>query len=388
MEQRRLRHPLPFHLYVALMAENLKNLLSPSLVRELATALHRVWPALNIETFYRDATIGLEERELLDRGRQIGGALDAALPADPEGLRILIRSLGPPLSEPLAQPVSGLFYLPHSDLLIRRGPKADPDLAWEANEALTRRFTAEFSLRPLLDQDPEGSLRRLERWARHPDQHVRRAASEATRPRLPWAPRMKVFPKYVHDTLKILATLRDDPELYVRRSVANHLNDIGRDNPELLLSVCTEWRRDAPATRLALLRHALRDRLKKGDAKALALVGAEGGEGLKASGTLSQQSLQIGEKVQVEVSVFNPGAEVVQAEVDIVVHFIKANGKSAPKVFKGAQLSIEPGTEQKFRRTLSFAVHSTRQPYPGTHRLEIQVNGRLLPLGSLELRGD
>jgi hypothetical protein len=196
---------------------------------------------------------------------------------------------------------------------------------------------------------------------------------------------MKVFPKYVHHTLKILSILRDDPELYVRRSVANHLNDIGKDNPELLLAVCTEWRRDAPATRLALLRHALRDRLKKGDTRALALVGAEGGEQLHAEGRLSERSLRIGDKVQVEVSVSNPGDQAVQAEVDLVVHFIKANGKSAPKVFKGAQLLLEPDQTQHFRRTISFAVHSTRRPYPGSHRIEIQVNGRLLPLGSLEL---
>ncbi len=368
------------------MAENLKNFLSADLVRRIGADFVRVWPPFPLETFLRDATTSLEERELLDRGRLIGAALHAALPPDPEGLRLVIRSLGPELSNPDGQGMSGFYYLPHSDLLLRRGPQADPTLAWEANHALTRRFTAEFSLRPLLDQDPEGSLGRLEAWARDPNQHVRRAASEATRPRLPWAPRLKVFSKYVNDTLKILAILRDDPELYVRRSVANHLNDIGKDNPDLLLSVCTDWRRDAPATRLALLRHALRDRLKKGDARALALVGAEGGHDLLATGKLSETSLHIGEKVQVEVTVSNPGNEVVQAEVDLVVHFIKANGKSAPKVFKGAQLCLESGTQQSFRRTLSFAVHSTRRPYPGLHRIEIQVNGRLLPLASLELR--
>ncbi|HND28849.1 MAG TPA: DNA alkylation repair protein, partial [Myxococcota bacterium] len=142
---------------------------------------------------------------------------------------------------------------------------------------------------------------------------------------------------------------------------------------------------DAPATRLALLRHALRDRVKKGDSRALALVGAEGGEQLQAEGRLSEHHLRIGDKVQVEVAVTNPSGEPVQAEVDLVVHFIKANGKSAPKVFKGAQLLLQPGQTQRFRRTVSFAVHSTRQPYPGSHRLEIQVNGRLLPLGTLEL---
>ena len=367
------------------MAEALKHFLSPALVQRIGADFLRVWPAFPLQAFLRAATTDLEDRELLDRGRQVGAALDRSLPPDPEGLRLALRSFGPELSSPDGQGMSGFYYLPHSDLLLRRGPGADPELAWAANHALTQRFTAEFSLRPLLDQDPEGSLQRLEAWARDPSQHVRRAASEATRPRLPWAPRMKVFPKYVQHTLKILSILRDDPELYVRRSVANHLNDIGKDNPELLLSVCTEWRRDAPATRLALLRHALRDRVKKGDSRALALVGAEGGEQLQAEGRLSEHHLRIGDKVQVEVAVTNPSGEPVQAEVDLVVHFIKANGKSAPKVFKGAQLLLQPGQTQHFRRTVSFAVHSTRQPYPGSHRLEIQVNGRLLPLGTLEL---
>jgi 3-methyladenine DNA glycosylase AlkC len=94
---------------------------------------------------------------------------------------------------------------------------------------------------------------------------VRRLVSEGTRPRLPWAPRLRAFMRDPRPVLELLEWLKDDPSLYVRRSVANNLNDIGKDHPDLLFATAERWMKDANENRHWIIRHALRSAVKRGD---------------------------------------------------------------------------------------------------------------------------
>lgn len=148
-----------------------------------------------------------------------------------------------------------------------------------ANYEITKRFTAEFCVRPFLIEHRGECLKLLKRWATDANPHVRRLVSEGTRPRLPWAMRLPEFQSDPSHTLPLLEMLKDDPELYVRRSVANHLADIAKDHPDVAFDVCESWLRELrksaderrSANRRWVVRHAVRLPAKKGVARALEL---------------------------------------------------------------------------------------------------------------------
>jgi 3-methyladenine DNA glycosylase AlkC len=170
------------------------------------------------------------------------------------------------------------FYLPHTTFVADYGLDPahnggrDPfEASMKALHELTRRFTAEFAIRPFLIAQEARTLASLMKWTRDPDPHVRRLCSEGSRPRLPWGLRLQSFVRDPRPTLPILEALKDDPELYVRRSVANHLGDIAKDHPDLVLDLCARWLKGASSERKWLIRHALRYPAKKGSKAALKL---------------------------------------------------------------------------------------------------------------------
>ncbi|MDD9945069.1 MAG: DNA alkylation repair protein, partial [Myxococcales bacterium] len=190
---------------------------------------------------------------------------------------IVIASLGPPLQQTEGNGLRVFFFLPHASFIATSG-SAHFDAGMAANYELTRRFTAEFSIRPFIERHQRRTLARLKKWTRDADPHVRRLCSEGTRPRLPWASRLPALQADPSLALPILEALKDDPELYVRRSVANHLGDICKDHPEWTFALCERWIDevvDAPAERRKqrhwLVRHAVRLPAKKKVARALRL---------------------------------------------------------------------------------------------------------------------
>jgi 3-methyladenine DNA glycosylase AlkC len=257
-------------------SEPLKLFYDRPLVARIAAALHAAWPAFPSARFTHEAAAGLDRLELLARARQIAAALARALPAAfPEASAIVVRSLGPALERTEGFGMDGFFYLPHVLWVAERGLD-DLEPALEAQHALTQRFTAEFSIRPYLTRYPAETLARLARWSADPSPHVRRLVSEGTRPRLPWAPRLPQFQRDPGPVLALLERLKDDAVLYVRRSVANNLNDVGKDHPDLLLDTCARWIAGAGPARLALVRHALRYLDRRGDRRARELRVAAG----------------------------------------------------------------------------------------------------------------
>ncbi len=262
----------------------LKSLLDAEAIDCLAHNLRIVHRRLDEAAFRRDAHDGLEPLGIMDRGQHLAGVLRRHLPACyEEAIEVLIQSLTPPLSATEDNGLAVFFYLPHVCFVARFGLDAannsgrDPfDLSMRAQYEITKRFSAEFSIRPFLIRWQERTLERLQAWMTDSDPHVRRLCSEGTRPRLPWAMRIPAFVKDPRPTLPILETLKDDTDLYVRRSVANHLGDIAKDHPALVFDLCSRWLADASEERRWLIRHAIRHPARKGVKEALRLRKAAG----------------------------------------------------------------------------------------------------------------
>lgn len=368
------------------MAEPLKNAFGPAVPRRIADDLAAVHPGFPRAAFLRDCLNGYEALELLPRARRIARALGTHLPADyPKAARLLIASLGPALERTKGNGMSPFLYLPHVLFVAEFGSDHFEE-SMRAQYELTQRFTAEFSLRVFLEKHPAATLARLKQWTADPNEHIRRLVSEGTRPRLPWAPRLREFQRDPRPVLALLERLKDDESDYVRRSVANNLNDIGKDHPRTLTETAVRWLKNATAQRRRLVRHALRTALKRGEPGALAALGFEGNSrAVVGRASLTPRRVPVGGSVSIGFEVTNAGTRRRALLVDFRIHFMKANGRSAPKVFKLTTLDLPAGASRAVRKTVSLKEMTTRKHHPGRHAVDALINGRVVPLGHFEL---
>lgn len=346
----------------------------------------RVFPAFEQEAFLLDSLAGYEVLELLPRGWQIAQALRRHLPADYEvAMATLLDSLGPRLNQTEAFGMAPFLYLPHVFFVAEYGLEHF-ESSMRAQYELTQRFTAEFSIRRFLERHPEATLARLQIWAKDRNPHVRRLVSEGTRPRLPWAPRLREFQRNPRPVLALLELLKDDPELYVRRSVANNLNDIGKDHPALLVTTARRWLVEATDERRWLVHHALRSAVKRAEPGALALLGfGKTAKILLGKVSIIPNRAVPGGAVHISFDITNTDTQLQRVLVDFRIHFMKANGKSSPKVFKLKVADLAPQESLQLRKTVSLAAMTTRKHYPGTHQVDVVINGSVKKLGEFEL---
>jgi 3-methyladenine DNA glycosylase AlkC len=254
----------------------LKSLIGPGCVGLIAESFAAVVPGFDVASFAREACEGLDALELKPRAAHIAAALARRLSRDARvACRQLEAAMGSELSRTEKNGLAPFFYLPHSSFL--HGHVVDLVAGLAACHALTRRFTAEFAIRPFLVREPQRSLEVIAGWTSDPSPHVRRLVSEGTRPRLPWAERLPAFVKDPSPLLPMLDRLVDDPEPYVRRSVANHVGDIAKDHPAVAFDLCRRWLEAATPLRRAVVRHAVRHPAKKGVVEALRLRRLAGG---------------------------------------------------------------------------------------------------------------
>ncbi len=370
------------------MGEALKTFFSPALVRRLAADIARVHPAFASRAFIAEASAGLDALELLGRGRHIARALGRHLPeAYPAAIEVLIASLGPEhaTDELIGVGMAPFYYLPHVLFVAERGLDHF-EASMRAQHELTRRFSAESSIRPFIARDPERTLSVLRSWADDPNAHVRRLVSEGTRLRLPWAERVPWLDQHPERVLELLELLKDDPTTLVRRSVANNLNDLGKVWPELLVRTCSKWVRSARADRRALVEHALRSAIKRGVPGALQLLGyGEEPNVAIEEVTFEPRRVAIGGRVAMRFALRSRARVPQDLLVDVAVHFVKATGRAAPKVFKLERITLAPRQRVELETRFSLAVHTTRKPQPGTHAVDVMVNGHALRAGSFEV---
>ena len=327
------------------MAEALKHQYGPQIPRRIAAMLHSVAASFDAEGFVHSALCGYEELDLMARGRHMADILRQYLPADyRHALEILLASLGEKIGHIEGQGMAPFLYLPHVMFVARYGLDHFEE-SMHAQYELTQRFTAEFSIRFFIERHPQATLARLRQWANDPNHHVRRLVSEGTRPRLPWAQRLRDFQRDPAPVLALLELLKDDPSLYVRRSVANNLNDIGKDHPALLTATAQRWLQGASA----------------------------------------EQHAQIGGKIRISLQLHNHTASTQALMVDLRIDYIKANGAASPKVFKLKALQLAPGEAAGLQKQISLADMTTRKHYPGQHQVALLLNGQPVPLGSFQL---
>jgi len=368
------------------MAEPLKNRFGPQIPVKIAEMIRASHPRFPAEPFIAHAVDGYEPLNLLQRGWKIARALRVYLPDDAgKAMEILIASLGPKLTATQGNGMSPFLLLPYSCFVAEYG-LGHFEVAMRAQYEVTQRFTAEFSIRPYLVHHRDATLARLRQWTSDESEHVRRLVSEGTRPRLPWASRLREFQKNPAPVLELLELLKDDRSLYVRRSVANNLNDIGKDHPALLTETANRWMKDASDERRWIIGHALRTAIKRGEPGALKAMGF----GKRAELTIQNASVlparaAIGDRVVIAFDVCNPTRHRQRVLIDFRVHFVKSNGKTSPKVFKLKAVDLAAGGSATLKKTVSLAPMTTRKTYPGVHKIDVLLNGVDKPLGKFEL---
>lgn len=317
---------------------------------------------------------GLEDLEFNGRVGHIARALRKSLPVEiPDALEILRESL-PEEQADCDSVTDGWLQWPLGRWIADFGT-GHPDEAIPAMIELTKRFSSEFAVRPFVERYPETIFPLFEELAGHPNAHVRRWCSEGVRPRLPWGKKLHRLIEDPSPILPILEKLRDDEELYVRRSVANNLNDIARDHPDLVVGICRRWWKGAAEDRRRLIRHALRSLLKDGHPGALSVLGFPPPDRISASLDVFPSSVAVGESVTLEATVHNDSSEDVPLMVDYAVHFLRKGGKISDKVFKWKTLELVAGERRSLEKRHSLKETTIRALYPGVHRIELQING-------------
>ena len=375
------------------MAEPFKNLINAGLVRQAAEHLKRTTPQFNTRHFEELATTGLDALEMKARAMHICAALEATLPSDfCAAAAAITAALAPPEpGEQMAQlqglqhGLRGWILWPVGEYIARHGQR-EPDLALQTLHALTQRFTAEYAIRPFIVQHPALTFSTLQNWVHDDSAHVRRLVSEGSRPRLPWGLQLKSLVEDPRPTLPLLAALQDDSSDYVRRSVANHLNDIAKDHPQHVVQWLHDHLPGAPAARCAMLRHASRTLIKAGNAQVLKAWGL--GSSFKGSATLTvaPTRVRLGESVTLTLHLQSTSARPQLLAIDYAVHHVKAHGGSSAKVFKGWQLELPPRGAVTLVKRHSLRPISTRRYHAGEHGLAAQINGRVVAEGSFLLR--
>lgn len=257
----------------------LKLVLDKPAVHQLGSNLKFVFEDFNEQHFVKEALSEIEELKLKERGAWIAQVMKKFLPNHySKAIEVILASLTPPIEDTANLGLSGMFYLPHVSFVAQFGldkgynNNVDPfDISMKAQYELTKRFTAEFSIRTYIIDQPDRTFTILYKWMNDPDPHVRRLCSEGTRPRLPWAQKIASLAADPAPSLPILEKLKNDEDLYVRRSVANHVGDIAKDNLALALHLCESWLVNANKELKWVIRHSLRHPAKKGIQEALQL---------------------------------------------------------------------------------------------------------------------
>jgi len=347
------------------MPEPLKNLYSPALITRLAKALKKVYPKFE-STKFKKSVIDQHwsDKELKQRIHHVTFCLKRYLPDN------YIRALN--ILKKISSHFSGLEHLFFADFVELYGLDHFPQ-SIVALELFTQHSTSELAVRPFIVKYPNKMMQQMNRWSRSKNYHLRRLSSEGCRPRLPWAMALTDFKNDPAPILNILARLKQDDSDYVRRSVANNLNDISKDHPQLVYDLTKQWLgRHADTDKL--LKHACRTLLKRGEAKVLSLFGFKQAKHVELSQFKIDKSVKLGQLLNFSFRLKTNRKQLGKLRIEYALGFMRANGALSYKVFKISESNyLEQNKE--INKTHSFKKISTRRYYPGIHSLAIIVNG-------------
>lgn len=350
--------------------EPLKEMFNAAYVNHLALQVQRIYPGFRSKEFAGEVLQNLPELELNQRLRLISSKLAPYLPSEFETAVNILKRVVPQMKP-------GYTNLIFPDFVAQYG-KSKAEISLEALAYFTTFGSSEFAVREFLLLDLKKTLQVMKSWAKDKNEHVRRLASEGSRPRLPWSFKLDAIVREPELTFPILELLKSDESLYVRKSVANHLNDVSKDQPEKLLRFIRKWD-DTNGHTAWIIKRACRSLIKKGDPESLKLFRFEAKAELKiASLRLNAQKIHIGEQMQFSFQLHSLKKREQKLVVDYVIHHRGKDGQALPKVYKLKEISLKPGVPITLEKKHWFKPYSTRKQYPGKHKLEIQVNGKVM----------
>lgn len=355
--------------------EPFKNLLNEKAAKNIARALTRADTSFDSRAFLKGIEGALEPLELKQRVVLLKSRLHSVLPSDPnKSFPLLVEALKKDENDEVG--LSSFLVWPLTRYVADHGLEQF-DLSMKSLRAMTKVFTAEFDIRPFLMHYEQRTLGLLKKWANDPSEDVRRLVSEGTRPLLPWGERLPRFVKDPELTWVLLDSLRNDSSEYVRKSVANHINDHSKNHGDWVVERLKVWHQETERnTHLKwIIRHATRTLVKKGHKGALELHGVKASPIKIVNSKVLSRKIKLGESLRVQVEVFNPSTSSALLILDHEISFLKSNGKHQPKVFKGKKLELNPKETLKIECQIPIRNVTVRKHYPGKQNWSALLNG-------------
>ncbi len=360
-------------------APALKEMFNAARFAMVADEMTAIDPQFDRKRFLALALVDLEDLSLWQRLRRMTECFHVLLPTDYRKSLDLLHALAPRMG-------SGFVTLFLPDFVSLYGQQ-DFEASMKSLKFFTPFGSSEFGVREFLRRDLRRTLTVMETWSRDPDPEVRRLASEGCRPRLPWSFQLVELVADPTPTLPILENLQADSSRYVRKSVANHLNDITKNHPEWVLDRLAGWPLEQTHTAW-IARHALRTLIKKGHPRALHHIGATPRTEVAVSVTevtVEPPQVRLGDRLTLGCHLHSHAATAQRLVVDYRIHYVKKSGLTSPKVFKWKEVTLAPGEGLSLSRTQVIRDFTTRTHHAGRHEVEMLVNGQVFKGGFFDL---
>ncbi len=362
-----------------------RDAVHPDIIKILSTEIQKNYPEFDMDNFNNAIIPKLPGLGLNERLDLVTNELYRLLPKDfQQSSQILIDSLEDELPNEKSSldgvdlnGYSGFIVVALTNYIARYG-QDNFEISMNALAEMTKRFSSEGAIRHFLVADESNVHAVMKEWANSDNVHLRRLVSEGLRPRLPWTIRLKQYVDDPTPILPFLEILKDDPELYVRRSVANNLNDISKDHPDVVTTILKRWNKKGSKEMTRMTKHALRTLLKSGDREALNLLGFTTPPKISVNSlTLEKKSISLGNSLEFSFQIKSTSEDIQNLLIDYIIYHKKANGTQSPKVFKLGKKKIKGNESVELNKKHAIKNISTRKYYSGEHKIVLQINGEL-----------
>jgi 3-methyladenine DNA glycosylase AlkC len=357
------------------MSTLLKDIYSKDFYNSFSRILEEVLPAFNKKEFLRSIfDKNWNDKALKERMKHTSFALHSIFPNDfTKASRIIEQIIKKLRQQHITE--SSLEYMFFPDYIETYGIDHF-EVAVKTLENVTQFTSCEFAVRPFIIKYGDKMMAQMRLWSKHESHHVRRLASEGSRPRLPWAMALPALKKNPAPILPILENLKKDPSEYVRRSVANNLNDIAKDNPDIVIKIAKDWKGLSKETD-AIIKHGCRTLLKQGHSEILSYFDLSDHPDIKVTNfKVLTPNIKIGESLAFTFQLHNESSEMQIIRLEYGIHYLRNNGQLSKKLFKISERQLQPGEKLEIHRKQSFRIITTRQFYLGKQKLSIIINGR------------
>jgi 3-methyladenine DNA glycosylase AlkC len=346
------------------MAEQLKNVYTKEYIKNLVFKIKENYKKFDENNFINSIFDNTwQNLELKARMRHIAITLNKYLPLQYTKQLEILKEVSKEFSS-----FEAMFF---QDFVEVYGLD-DFESSMKALEIFTQDSSSEFAIRQFILKYEDKTMNQMKVWAQSSNEHLRRLSSEGCRPRLPWAIALQKFKKDPTKVLEIIELLKNDKSLYVRKSVANNLNDISKDNPHLVI--------DFVKTNLGvskeldwICKHASRTLLKKADKQILKLFDFNKSHHINITNLSYDSIVKIDGHLNFSFEL-TALEDLGNIRVEYAIDYLKSNGVHKKKVFMISQNEIK-SSSKKFTKKQSFKNMTTRKHYLGIHFISILING-------------